>query len=226
MIVTQSTNALSGSFVSLWDAVVMFAPRIILALVFFVIGWIIGAILSTVIQQVVKAIRLDDALRSAGVDKVVADAGFKLNIGHFLGELVKWFIILVFLVASLQILGLTQVNLFLQTVILLYIPRVIVAVLILVLGAIVAQLVQNVVSGSARAAGAPSANFAGKMAKWAIWIVAVLAALNQVGVATEFVQAIFTGFVVALSLAFGLAFGLGGKEAAARFIERTRSEIE
>ena len=98
--------------------------------------------------------------------------------------------------------------------------------LILILGEIVAEVLRGLVAGSARAAGAHGANLAGAVAKWAIWVTAVLAALNQLGVATEFVQTLFTGIVIAASLAFGLAFGLGGKDAAARTIERIRDEIK
>jgi hypothetical protein len=86
-------------------------------------------------------------------------------------------------------------------------------------------VVKDIVAGSARAAGAHAANLAGAVAKWAIWITAIMAALNQLQVASAFIQTLFTGVVVALSLAFGLAFGLGGKEAAARTIEKIRSEI-
>ncbi len=114
---------------------------------------------------------------------------------------------------------------FLQNVVLLYLPQVIVAVLIVILAAILADVVKNIVMGSARAAGVRQAAMAGAVAKWSIWIFATLAALNQLGVASEFWQTLFTGIVVALSLAFGLAFGLGGKEAAARTIEKLRDEM-
>ena len=126
---------------------------------------------------------------------------------------------------ALEVLGLSRVTVFLQQVVLLYLPQVIVAVLILVLAAIVAETAKNIIAGSARAAGAHSGNLAGTVAKYAIWITAILAVLNQLGVATEFVQTLFTGIVVAIALGFGLAFGLGGKEAASRTIERVRGEI-
>lgn len=225
MLVSQSAGAVQGSFTDLWYTVVMYLPAIIAAVIVFVIGWIVGVILYRIIVEIVKALKIDDALRAAGLADAAKKAGFTLDIGRFLGTLVEWFIILVFLVASLDILGLTRVTIFLQQVVLLYLPQVIVASLILILGAIVAETVRGLVSGSARAAGAHSGNLAGTVAKWAIWITAILAALNQLGIASDFVQTLFTGVVIALSLAFGLSFGLGGKEAAARTIERVRSEI-
>jgi hypothetical protein len=177
------------------------------------------------VVEVVKVLKIDDGLRAAGMHDAAKQAGFNLDIGRFLGTLVEWFIILVFLVASFDILGLTRVTIFLQTIVLLYLPQVIVASLILILGAIVAEVARGLVAHSAQAAGSRSGNFAGTVAKWAIWITAIMAALTQLGIATQLLETLFTGFVIALSLAFGLAFGLGGKEAAARVIERVRSDI-
>src|SRR3989338_8759292 len=225
MIVSQSAGAIQGSFYELWFTVAEYLPAILAAVVVFVIGWIVGIILYRVVLELVRVLRIDDALKAAGMNDAAKSAGFTLDVGRFLGTLVEWFVIIVFLIAALDILGLTRVTIFLQTVVLLYLPQVIVAALILILGAIVAEVVKGLVVGSARASGAHGANLAGSVAKWAIWVTAVLAALNQLGVATEFVQTLFTGIVVAASLAFGLAFGLGGKEAAARTIERVRSEI-
>jgi len=225
MIVTQSADAVQGSFYDLWFTVAQYLPAILAAVIVFVIGWIVGIILYRVVVEVVRILRIDEALKTAGVNEAAKSAGFSLDVGRLLGTLVEWFVVIVFLVAALDILGLTRVTIFLQTVVLLYLPQVIVAALILIIGAIVAEVAKGIVTGSARAAGAHGANLAGTVAKWAIWVTAILAALNQLGVATEFVQTLFTGIVVAASLAFGLAFGLGGKEAAARTIERVRGEI-
>jgi len=225
MIVTQSADVVQTSFNALWYTVVQYLPAILAAVIIFIIGWIIGVILYRVVIEVVKVLRIDDALKAAGLNEAAKDAGFSLDIGKFLGSLVMWFIVLVFLVASLEILGLSRVTVFLQQVVLLYLPQVIVATLILILTAIVAEMVKGLVSGSARAVGAHGANLAGSVAKWSIWLFGIIAALTQLGIATAFLQTLFTGIVIALALAFGLAFGLGGKEAAARTIEKIRSEI-
>ncbi|MCE9541044.1 hypothetical protein K8R03_00605 [Candidatus Kaiserbacteria bacterium] len=226
MIVTQSAGAVQGSFYDLWYTVAQYVPAILAAVVVFLIGWIVGVILYRVVVEVVRVLRIDDALKAAGMNDVAKQAGFSLDVGKFLGALVEWFVILVFLVAALDILGLTRVTIFLQTVVLLYLPQVIVAALIIILGAIVAEVVRGLISHSGKATGARGANIAGTIAKYAIWVTAVMAALTQLGIATEMLQTLFTGVVVALSLAFGLAFGLGGKEAAARTIERVRSEMQ
>jgi hypothetical protein len=226
MILMQSANAVQGSFYDLWYTVALYLPKILAAVVVFIIGWIVATILYRIVVEVAKVLKIDDLLKSAGVNELAKDAGFSLDAGKFIATLVMWFVVLVFLVSSLQILGLTTVTLFLEQVVLWYLPQVIIASLILILGAVVAEIVRGLVSGSARAAGAHAANFGGAVAKWAIWAFAILAALAQLGIGTAFIQTVFTGIIVALSLAFGLAFGLGGKDAAARAIEKMREEIK
>ncbi len=226
MLLQTWTEVLQQSFQDLWLGVVAFVPSLIVALIIFVIGWIVGAVLGRVVAQIVGSLKVDNALRSAGFEDTFNRAGFNLNSGSFLGGLVKWFVIIVFLVAALEVLGLNQVNIFLQEVVLLYLPQVIVAVLILLVAAVIAEVARNVVAGAAKAAGMMSANLLGSVAKWSIWVFAVLAALNQLGVATAFVQTLFTGVIVALSLGFGLAFGLGGQQAAAAYLDKLRSEVK
>lgn len=225
MIVSQSASVLQGSFNDVWYTIVQFVPSILAAIVIFVVGWIVGMILAKVIEQIVSVLRIDEALRTTGLNDAVKSAGFNLNVGRLLGALVKWFVIIVFLLAALEVLGLVRVTVFLQQVVLYYLPQVMVAVLILIIAAVVAEIVKNIVAGSARATGVSAANFAGAVAKWAIWLFAIMAALTQLGVAAALLQTLFMGLVIALSLAFGLAFGLGGKEAAAKAIEKVRGEI-
>ncbi len=225
MIVSQSAGAVQGSFADLWYIVLLYVPAIIAAIIVFIVGWIIGVILYRLIVELVKILRIDDVMKSAGVADAVKEAGFKLNTGKFLGSLVMWFVMLAFLAASLQILSLTTVTVFIEQIVLLYLPHVIVAVLILILAAFVAEVVKRVVAGSARAAGSTHGNLSGSIAKWAIWIFAIMTILTQLGIGAQFIETLFTGFVIAVSLALGLAFGLGGRDAAARMIEHVRSEI-
>ena len=226
MLIETWADVLTRSFQSLSDGLVQFIPNIVIAVIIFVLGWLIGAALGRIVSQVIKSIKVDNALKSTGLNDVVERAGFTLDSGAFIGALVKWFFIVVFLVASLDVLGLDQVNFFLQTVVLGYLPQVIVAVLILVVAAVVAEVSAKAVTGAAKAAHMRSAGFVGSVAKWAIWVFAILAALDQLSVASAFVQTLFTGVIVALSLAFGLAFGLGGQQSAAAFLDKIRSDMD
>lgn len=219
------TVVLQSSFQDMWTGVLNFVPNLIIAILIIIIGWLIGLILGRVVDQIITSLKVDQALKRAGVDATLQKGGIMLNSGAFVGALVKWFFIVVFLVAAFDVLGLVQVNVFLQQVVLLYLPRVIIAVLVLLVAGVLGDVLKRVVASSAKTAGFKSANFLGNVSLWAVWIFGILVALSHLGIAQGFVQTIFTGFIVALSLALGLSFGLGGQDAAARFIEKTRQEI-
>ena len=225
MIVQTWVGVWQQSFSNLLSSTIAFIPSLVFAIIIFVVGWFIGAFLGGIVTKAIHALKVDQALRSAGVGDVVARAGYTLDSGKFLGMLVEWFVIIVFLMWALQVLALTPVTLFLQQVVIGFLPQVIVAVLIVLIGAVIAEVVQNVVTGGARAAGIRSAGVAGAIARWSIWIFAIAVALSQLGIGAQYFQTLFMGIVVALALAFGLSFGLGGQDAAARFIEKTREDM-
>jgi hypothetical protein len=225
MLLNTWRDAFATSFQNLWFGVANFVPYLVLALIILILGWLVGAMFGSAVKQVFKSLKVDDALRRARVEAFLRRGGINLDAGAFIGGLVKWFVIVVFLIAAFDVLGLTQVNLFLQEVVLAYIPRVIVAALILLAAGVIGDVLQRVVVASAKTAGMSSAHFAGSIAKWSVWVFAILVALSQLGIAAAFSQTLFTGIVIALSLAIGLSFGLGGQEAAGRFIERLRSDM-
>lgn len=224
MYIDTWSQVLTESFQNLWLGVIGFVPNLVVAIIIVIIGWAIGALLGRVVAQIIKSLKIDEALRKAGVEEFFNHGGVNLNSGAFLGGLVKWFIMLVFLIAALDVLHLTQVNEFLRSI-LEYIPQVIVAVLILIAASIIGDVLRKIVVSSAMSANIRSAGFLGSITKWAIWIFAILVALSQLGIAAVLVHTLFTGFVVAISLAIGLAFGLGGQEAAARVLEKIGKEM-
>lgn len=225
MYVQTWGDVLVTSFQQLWLGVVGFAPRLVAAIIIFIIGWIVAVALGKVVAQIIRSIKVDKALQSLGMEEPISRAGMRLDSGAFIGGLVKWFFIIVFLAWTVEILGLTQVTAFLQDVVVLYLPNVFVAALILVAAALIADVTSKVVSGSAKAASLPSAGFLGGVSKWAIWVFAIMAALYQLGIVGPIIQTLITGVVAALALALGLAFGLGGKDTAAKFLERLRADI-
>ncbi len=226
MLLNTWGDVLQLSFQNLWVGVVNFVPNLVVALVILIVGWIIGALLGRAIWQIFRSLKVDEALRKAGLDSLLSRGGVRLDSGAFIGALVKWFVVVVFLMAALDVLGLAQVNLFLQDVVLGYLPRVIVAALVLLVGGVVGDVLGRVVSTAARTANVSSAHFAGAVAKWAVWVFAILVAVSQLGIAPALTQTLFTGIVIAVSLALGLSFGLGGQEQASRFLDRLNAEMK
>lgn len=219
------SSILRSTFHDLGLGVAKILPNLIVALLIFVIGWAVGSLLGKVVSQIIRSLKIDSIFRVARLEEVLRRGGWNLDSGKFVGGLVEWFVIVVFLVASLDVLGLTQVNVFLQQVVLLYLPQVIVAVLILLVAVVIAETMERIVAGGAMAAGLGHAHFLGTVTRWAIWIFAVLMALFQLGIAASFIQTLFTGVVVALALALGLSFGLGGQDAAGQFISKVKQQI-
>lgn len=219
-----SSNALYTAFYGLWDGIIRSSISVIVAIVIFIIGWVVASIVEKLIAQLFKAVMVDKALKSAGVEEALSRGGVHLDSGMFFGGLVKWFLIVIVLMASLEVVGLTQVNDFLRAVVS-YLPNVIVAALVLLVAAVLANTVDRVVTSSAKSAGISSSGFLGGVSRWAIWIFAIITALSQLGIGAQLMLTFLQGLVYMLAIAGGLAFGLGGKDAAARYIERLREEI-
>lgn len=223
MILQTWGDVIVASLQEVWTSLAMFVPSLIGAVLVFLVGWIVAEALGKVVEQIVRSLRVDTLLHKLDVSRVVERAGWKLNAGAFVGWLVKWALVISFLLASANILGLTAVSDFLKAV-LLYVPNVVVASLILIIAALVADVVERVVRGSVEAAGYRG-SLVGIVVRWSIWIFAFLIVLPQLGIATALIQTIVTGFVAALAIAFGLSFGLGGKDMASSILDRVRSEL-
>ena len=214
------------SFYEMWLYVAKVLPSFLAALAVIIGGWFTGRAVGRATARALKALKVDEALRTAGVEDFLKRGGYGTSAASFIGVLVTWFVFAVFLMAAFDMLGLSQVNDFLREAVLGYLPRVIVAALILVIAAVLGDAVHRLVLGVGKTAEVGSAALLATGAKAAVWAFAILAALHQLGIAAAFVQILFTGMVVALSLALGLAFGLGGRDAAARFLAHLEEKVE
>src|SRR3989344_1887327 len=219
MLVQTWGDVLTTSFQDVWLGVARFLPNLVVAIVIVILGWLIGAVIGKAVWQIFRSIRVDEALRKTGAEDLMRRGGMNLDSGAFVGGLVKWFIIVVFIVAAFEVLGIQQVNAFLSQVVLGYLPQVIVAVLVLLVAGVVGDVVQRIVNASARAAEIRSAHMLGALSRWAIWVFGFLVALSQLGIGVQIIQTLFMGVVVALSLAFGLGFCLCRQVAAANWID-------
>lgn len=211
-------DSLESSMGALWFDVMQFLPQLVIAMLILVVGWIVGGVLGKLVTKGFHTLKLDTALDKAGVDDLSERAGYSFRPGQFVGSLVKWFVILVFAIVAFDILGLNQVTVFAREVVLGYLPQVFAAALILFVGVLVAQLAKDLLMGALRGAGSKNVEIYGKLTYALVLAFSIMAVLNQLRIADELVEILFMGIVFALSLGAGLAFGLGGRDAAGKYI--------
>jgi len=209
-ILGQALTQIGGDIVS-------FLPNVVIAVIVFVLGWVLGGVLGRAVNHVIHVLKIDHALNKAGMSAVSERAGVRVSVAAFLGFIVKWTIIISFTIASADILGLKSISMGLLDIVN-QIPAVIVAAAILGIATLVADFVYRIVESSLKATSIKSA-LAATVAKWAILIIGIVSALTQL-IPNQIIEILFTGVIFAISLALGLAFGLGGKEAAAKAIDR------
>ena len=222
--VVAASDIVRNSLLTLWTGVAGFVPRLVAAFVVFLVGWLIAHVMGRLAYHVVRVLHLDGALTKVGFRRAWERSGFRLDTPMLFYELVKWFFVIVFLMAATNILGLGEVTNFLRSV-LLYLPNVIVAAVILLIGILVANFFEGLVKASVKAAGLVSANFLGVLAKWSVFVFALLIALAQLKVADDIIKIVVTGLIAAAALAAGLAFGLGGVKHAEQMIGDMRKKI-
>ena len=224
MFVQTWADVIRFTLQNLWTGFVMFLPNFLGALVIFFVGLVIAAGLSKIVEKLVDALKLDRLLEQFGLGKILERADLRLDSGRFIGVLVQWFFIVVTLLAVSDILKLVAFSDFLSQV-LLYVPNIIIAVLIMLAGVVMAAFLAKLVRASVLAARLHSAHFLGALTKWSVLVFAFLAALSLLGIAGALVNTLIMGFVAMLALAGGLAFGLGGRDVAAAWLEKLKSEV-
>jgi len=214
-------EALSG----LWRGFLFFLPKLFGALIVFVIGWIISGGIGRLVTEILKRLRFNEIFERTGWSEAFKRAELETNISEFLGAIVRWVLVFVFLLAAVEILGFLQFTALLTRV-LAFLPNVIVAALIFVVAVILADILEKVTIASVEKAKIGYAKVTGILVRWAILGFAVLAILVQLGIAKELILVLFRGIVALFVISFGLAFGLGGKEIAADILRELREKFK
>jgi Conserved TM helix len=190
-----------------------FLPALIGAILVLVLGWIISGLLAGLIERGLKLIGFERAANSTGINGFIARAGSEWTASKVVAEIVKWFIRLVAIQAAAQILGMERISEIINAI-LLWLPNLVVAIVIIVVGALIAGFVAGLVRASTSEMGFGNPNLLASIARFAIIAFAVVAAIDQLGIAETVVNTLFIMVFGSLALAFGLAFGLGGQQVA------------
>ncbi len=199
--------------------------KVIVAIIVFIVGWYVSVGVGKLIAEILKRVKFNRLFEDGGWKKALDKADVKVDPSEFIGSIFKWSLVLVFLLAVVEIIGLNQFGEFLKGQVLPFVPDVITAVLIFVAAIIIADILEKVVRAAVEGMGSGYAKMAGLIVKWAIWIFAIFAILIQLRVASALIQTLFTGLVAVIVIATGLAFGLGGKDAAKEVMEDLRDKF-
>ncbi len=209
---------------STWQGFLNFIPTLIGAIIVFIIGWFIAIGVGKLIAEILARLKFNKLFEKTGWKGALEKAELKVNPSEFIGAICKWILVIVFLLASVEILGFVQFADFLKSVIG-WLPNLIVATAIFVVAIIISDILEKIVKAAVKKLEISYVEFLGAAVRWAIYIFAGLAILLQLGITPTIINTLVIGFVGMIALALGLSFGLGGKEAAAKLIENLREKI-
>lgn len=203
---------------SLWLSFLYFVPNLIGAILTFVIGWFLSSWLGWAVTKVLNLIKLNELFSKGQWDEALEKAGIKADVSGFIGQICRWILALTFLIATVEILGLSQfATLFAQVIA--WLPNVIVVVLVMVATVILAEILEKIAVAAVVKAKIKSTHAVALVVRWSIYIFALLAILLRLNIASPLIQTLFSGLIGVLVIAGGLAFGLGGKDLAKQILE-------
>lgn len=213
-------NALSNAV----NLILTFIPRVIGFLVILIVGLIVATLVSKAVTFLLRKVGFDRMANRIGLSRFEQRMGVSLDPAGVLGKIVYWFLVLIFLVPATDALGLPTVSNILNALVA-YIPNVFVAILVLFLGTLAATFVADLVRGATATANVGNPSIFAGVARWSIIGFAALVALEQLQIAPALINELFGAMVLAVAIAFGLAFGLGGQDAARRWLARGENTV-
>ncbi len=202
----------------LWVGFLYFIPNFVGAVIVFVVGWFIASWAGIAITQVLNWLKLNQVFAKGQWDEALEKAGIKADVAGFIGQVCRWVLVIAFLSASVEVLGLVTFAALLTKVVA-WLPNVIVAILMMVVAVIIADILEKVVVASLVKAKIKRTHLASLAVKWSIYIFSLFAILMQLDVASFLVQTLFTGVIAIVVIAGGLALGLGAKDVVKDLLE-------
>jgi len=217
----ETRNTLVNSLNANIQAIVSFVPRFLAGLLILLIGIVIASIVKQLILSASKSLKIDSYLKRYGVPELRENYTWS----NILAEIARWFVIIIFLIPTSDVWGLPRIGTLLNEL-LLYLPNVFVAVVIALVGFVLARLAHDVILASIKGVTKESAEGVASATQWIINIFVILAVLNQLGVASDLIRILFTGIVAMIALAGGIAFGLGGQKNAQDILDGVRKRLK
>jgi len=203
---------LQESFTDIGTMVAGMAKNLIIFLVILIIGLIVARIIRKVIKKILKFVKFDEMLDKVGIDDFFANAGIQANLSGILAGLVYWTILITFLVVGLDAVGVKAVSAGIFDKLLAFVPNLIAAILVAVVGFALSKFVGKTVSSLLGNAGIQQSELMGNIAKTSILILASIIALDQLGIEGSYFRILLGALGVGLALALGISFGIGGQD--------------
>ena len=200
-----------------------YLPVLLGALLILIIGWIVAKITRSIVNGVLKVVRFDVLVDKAGISEVLRKGDLKTTARQVISGLVYWLVMIMVLVMASNALGLPKASEILSSLFA-YIPKVIAALLVLVIAMFLANFVSGIVQTVAGNAKLPKPQLLAGISRWAIIIFALTISLTQLDIAPLLVTATFNIILGGIVLALALAFGLGGKDAAAKYLDELKQK--
>ena len=191
--------------------IVVYLPRLIMSMLILILGATLSNTFRKVVVKVLEALRVSNIFKKTPIEHFLKNAEVGGKVEEVIGSILYWLVMLVVIHTAVSVLGLSSLTVILGRV-LSYLPTVVSAVIILFFGLLIAGVVESLVKGAVKSVDGKSARLLGKISSYAVMVVMVLAAISELGIAQEFILILFIGFVIMISLGFGLALGLGGKD--------------
>jgi mechanosensitive ion channel-like protein len=223
--VQDTGDAFKASLAGALNTFLSAIPRIIGFAIVLIAGWIISSLLARGVQALLHAVRFNDLARRSGFADFVQKMGVRDDSSGVIASIVKWFVRLITLVVAFDTLGLPAVSNVLNQL-LLWLPNLVVALVVLVIGGLAANGLSQLVRGASDKAGFTNPDLLATISRVAVWGFAIIVAITQLGIATTLINTLVIGIIGAMSLAFGLAFGLGGRDRAAQVLDTIGRNIE
>lgn len=202
-----------------------FLVNVLLVLIILIIGWVIAKLIKTLVTRVLKSVKLDLLSDRIELSNLLAKGGIQYSLSEMIGVICYWLVLLVTFVIAINAIGLTVAADLLNRVIL-YVPNIIAAIFILILGMFVATLLKNIVQTAASNAGLAQAKLLAKVVEVAIIVFAIAITLEQLGIGARVIELIVGILLASLGLGMALAFGLGCKDIAAKFLSELIDNIK
>jgi len=208
-------TSLAGGLAMFFAAI----PKVIAFAVILVAGWFIANLITRLAAGILRAVKFNQLSDRSGFTGFVRNIGVQTDPAGFLALVAKWFMRLIVLVVAFDALGLPAVSDVLRQL-LLWLPNLAVGIVVLVIGGLLANAAAGVVRGATSSAGFGHPDLIANVARAAVWVFAIIVAVNQIGIARELVNTLFMGAVALAVLALGLSFGLGGRDVAAKVLSK------